>query len=78
MMPSPLAVMHDQFVEDFFESAKSKIMNRNVNVFGLTKDGYLKLVNLLIKVYPLVNNKVVLIGFLQNTDQYDLMIPPLP
>ena len=52
-------------------------MVRNVQVFGLTKEGYLRLVNLLIKVYPLVNNKVVIVGFLQHYDKYDLIPPPL-
>lgn len=45
-------------------------------VFGCSKEGYLKEVQLLVKVFPQVIEKIVFVGFLQRVDKFDDMEPP--
>jgi len=40
-------------------------LNKRIVNFALNKDGYLIPIELLVKVYPLVHEKVVFVGFLQ-------------
>lgn len=44
--------------------------------FAVTKQGYLVHVQMLIKVYPDLKDKIMFVGFLQHSSKYDLMPPP--
>jgi ribonucleotide reductase alpha subunit len=48
-----------------FTSEEARILNKRIVNFALNKDGYLIPIELLVKVYPLVHEKVVFVGFLQ-------------
>lgn len=52
IMPRPIAVVHDKYIQNYFETAKSSVVNKRAQMFGANYEGYLKIVNLMIKVYP--------------------------
>jgi PAS domain S-box-containing protein len=40
--PTPIALVHDQFLTNFLETAKSTMLNRERELFALTKEGYFR------------------------------------
>ena len=44
--------MHDQFIHRYFETAKPTVIDIQRQLFGRDKDGYLREVDLIVKVYP--------------------------
>jgi len=66
LMPKILERNHDAFVENYFRTNQPKIMNKQQAVFAKTKEGFMVLVELLVKAIPLFQqDKAIFIGFLK-------------
>lgn len=64
IMPRPIARVHDLFIHRYFETAKPTVIDIQRELFGRNKDGYLKEVELIVKVYPYLTDQLVFVGFL--------------
>lgn len=64
LMPRPIGKSHDRLIQRYFETAKPMVVNTKRNLFGASIEGYIKEVELLVKVYPQVNEKIVFVGFI--------------
>lgn len=72
IMPLPIANCHGSFLQDYFESAKSRgVLNKVSKLFGATFEGYLQAFSILVRVYPSLNERIVFVGFVQKLDKYD-------
>lgn len=61
--PRPIAKVHDRLVQRYFETAKPNVIEIKRELFGVTKEGYLTEVNLIVKVFPQINDKIIFVGF---------------
>ena len=52
ILPRPIAKAHDQLIQRYFETAKPTVIEIKRELFGACKDGYLKEVQLVVKVFP--------------------------
>lgn len=41
-----------------------------------SKEGYLKEIELVVKVFPQINDKIIFVGFIQRCDRFEDMEPP--
>lgn len=64
IMPRPLSIIHDSLIRRYFSTAKSKILNQTRQMFAMNKEGYLKVITALIKVYPSLSDKIMFVGYL--------------
>ena len=64
IMPRPIGKVHDRFVHRYFETAKPTVIDIKRQLFGKCKDGYIRSVELIVKVYPNLTDKIVFIGFI--------------
>lgn len=63
-MPKPLGDAHNHFIKRYFETAKSIMIDNQVQHFAVCSDGYLKHVKMLIKVYPHLTDKLRFVAFI--------------
>ncbi|TNV87946.1 hypothetical protein FGO68_gene6125 [Halteria grandinella] len=78
IMPLPIAQVHQTFLQDYFETAKARGVINNVSqLFGASFDGYLRLFQIIVKVYPQLNEKIIFVGFIQRSDHFDKIPPPM-
>lgn len=52
IQPTPIGAVHDNFLRGFLETTKLKLLNHILQMFAVTADGYLKPINLMLKLYP--------------------------
>jgi len=52
IMPRPIAKVHDLFIHRYFETAKPTVIDIKRQLFGRNIEGYLREVDLIVKVYP--------------------------
>ncbi len=52
IMPGPIAKVHDNFIHRYFETARPTVIDIQRQLFGRSKEGYLREVDLIVKVYP--------------------------
>lgn len=64
IMPRPIGRVHDRFIQRYFETAKATVIDINRELFTSKKDGYIKPIRLVVKVYPELSNKLVFVGFI--------------
>ena len=76
LMPAQLGAAHDSFIHNYFETTRSKVINKKTLNFAASKSGYLKHVELLVKVYPQLTDKIVFVGFIQEGHAFENMKPP--
>jgi PAS domain S-box-containing protein len=75
IIPRPIAKVHDRLVQRYFETAKPTVIEIQRQLFGVMKEGYLQEVDLIVKVYPQVDEKIVFVGFVQKSDKFEDMEP---
>lgn len=63
IIPLPIGRVHDRFIHRYFETAKPTVIDIRRNLFGRCKSGYIKSVELLVKVFPHLSDKIVFVGF---------------
>lgn len=61
-MPEIIANSHDRFIIKFFETARHKVIERKWRSFGLAADGYLIILDIMVKIYPRINNHILFVG----------------
>jgi PAS domain S-box-containing protein len=76
LTPRPIAKVHDRLVQRYFETAKPTVIEIKRQLFGVTKEGYLQEIELIVKVLPEINDKLIFVGFMQKTDRFEDMEPP--
>jgi hypothetical protein len=52
IIPRVIAKVHDQLIQRYFETAEPRVIENLRQLFGVSRDGYLKEVQLLVKVFP--------------------------
>lgn len=63
-MPKPIGYAHNHFIERYFETAKSNVIDKKLPHLASTSQGYLKPIRMLIKVYPNLKDKIMFISLL--------------
>lgn len=76
IMPRPIGKVHDRFIHRYFETAKPTVIDIQRQLFGRNKEGYLKEVDLIVKVYPEITEQIVFVGFIQRAKGFESMDPP--
>lgn len=52
LQPTPIGDIHDSILRRFVNSAKRTVLNHNLQLFAITADGYLRPINVIVKLYP--------------------------
>jgi PAS domain S-box-containing protein len=53
IMPVPVGAVHQSFIHDYFDTAKSRgVINNIIQHFGCSYEGYLRIFQVIVKVYP--------------------------
>ena len=76
IIPRPIAKVHDRLIQRYFQTAKPTVIDIKRELFGVSNEGYLKPVRLLVKVYPQLTDKLIFVGFLQTLDVFQDMQEP--
>ena len=63
------------FIHRYFDTAKATVINIKRQLFARTLAGYVVEANLIVKVYPQLNDQIVFIGFLQKANTFNDMDP---
>lgn len=71
IIPSPLGKKHDRLIQRYFETAKPTVIEIQRQSLACNKLGYLREVQLLVKVYPLLTNQIMFVGFMQRGTRFD-------
>lgn len=75
IIPPALGKGHDFLINRYFETAKPHVIEIKRRSFALGKDGYMKTVELLVKIYPYLNRNILFVGFIQMSPKFDEMNP---
>lgn len=70
IMPAIIGDQHNNFIKRYLDSAISRALDQQRQYFALTKEGYIIIVDLLIKIYPLINGKIIFVGLIQRSPDY--------
>ncbi|TNV87853.1 hypothetical protein FGO68_gene5771 [Halteria grandinella] len=73
LIPRPIAKVHDRLIQRYFETAKPTVIEIKRYLLANSRDGYLKEIELIVKVFPQVNEQIVFIGFISRHDRFDDM-----
>jgi hypothetical protein len=76
LCPKPIAIYHDRLVQRYFETAVPTVIEIKRHLLASSKEGYLKEIELVVKVYPRVNEKIVFVGFIQRSENFNDIEPP--
>ena len=68
-MPKLLSDNHDSFINNYFETAKAKILEKNRQVFAKNKEGFIIPINILVKAIPNLKRNLTFIGFLRKMSE---------
>lgn len=81
LMPHCVGILHDQFVQNYLETAKPKILNKQREVFALKKNGFIVQVFIYATTVPMIEKEgIKFVGFLKRVDEKkytDLLPPPI-
>ncbi len=61
---------HEALIQSYLESGKEKILHRRRKNFAVNKEFYLVPVELIIKIFPQINGKLIFAGFIQKTNTF--------
>lgn len=64
LTPTPIAIVHDRFLTNFLDTAKSTMINQSRQLFAMTDDGYLRPIQVLLQLYPQMEKRITIIGFI--------------
>jgi PAS domain S-box-containing protein len=78
LMPRNIAKAHDKLVQRYFETAKPTVIEIKRCLLVKRKEGYLKEIELIVKVFPQIDDQIIFVGFLQHYDSFDDMEPVKP
>jgi len=78
LMPKILEVNHDKFIDNYFRTNNARLINRQKILFARNKEGYLVLIELLVKSVPIVDSdKAIFIGFMKHiSSSHNYIQPP--
>ena len=77
LMPKLLTDNHDSFLQNYFETAKAKILEQQRVVIAKDKDGYIIPSYILVKAIPNLKRNLTFVGFLRRLDEtHAFMQPP--
>lgn len=78
-MPKSVANLHDQFVQNYLDTAKPKILNKQREVYALKKNGFIVQVFIYATCVPMIEKEgIKFVGFLKKVDekQHTGILPP--
>jgi PAS domain S-box-containing protein len=64
IMPKVFAEKHNSFMETYFETTKSRVLNMQRPVYPVNKNGYVVACQLFIKILPNLQKGIQIVGFL--------------
>ena len=65
IQPAPISVVHDSILNRFLNTAKRTVLNTNLQLFSLTSEGYLRPIWIIVKLYPQMSDKIIIVGYIQ-------------
>lgn len=69
IMPKCVGNLHDQFIQNYLDTAKPKILNKSREVFALKKNGYMAQVFVYATSVPMIESTgIKFVGFLKAVD----------
>ncbi|TNV87947.1 hypothetical protein FGO68_gene15621 [Halteria grandinella] len=71
IQPKPFSGFHDRLLKRFLDSSKRTMINHSRQSFAKSAQDYLVPVQLLIKLYPMMTDKITVIGFIQALQKID-------
>ncbi|CDW81959.1 pas domain s-box family protein [Stylonychia lemnae] len=81
LMPKCVGNLHDQFVQNYLDTAKPKILNKQREVFALKKNGFLVQVFIYATSVPMIEKEgIKFVGFIKKVDEKkytDILPPPI-
>ena len=75
IMPSLVGDTHEKCLRNYLDTGNSYFMNKQRDIFFIHKSGYLHFVNVLVKIHPSVNGKLMFIAFLKKLEINTDMVP---
>jgi len=80
LMPKCVGNLHDQFVQNYLDTAKPKVLNKQREVFALKKNGFIVQVFIYATSVPMIESEgIKFVGFIKKVDEKkhtDLLPPP--
>ena len=76
LMPKILSDNHDSFIQNYFETAKAKIIEVRRIVIAKDKSGYVIPVHILVKAIPNLKRNLTFVGFLKKVEENDPFMQP--
>lgn len=76
IMPNSIAFHHQKFLQRYLDTGKQRMVDKLMEQFPVTKQGYIRLMHLLIKVHTQINGRVLFIGLLQKTKDLSIFDEP--
>ncbi|CDW76577.1 pas domain s-box family protein [Stylonychia lemnae] len=76
LMPKILSDNHDSFIQNYFETAKAKIIEVKRIVIAKDKQGFIIPVHILVKAIPNLQRNLTFVGFLKKVDENDPFMQP--
>lgn len=70
LMPPAIGVMHDQFIRRYLETAETRFINDQREVFLLRKNGYMMQAFVYATVVPIIEQEgLKFVGFIKRVDE---------
>ena len=75
LMPTLVGGTHEKILRNYLDTGKTYFMDMHRDIFFIHKSGYLFFINVLVKVHPSVNGKLMFTGFLKRLETNTDMVP---
>ncbi|TNV87908.1 hypothetical protein FGO68_gene2105 [Halteria grandinella] len=64
LQPRPISLAHDKILRKFLETADRRVVNHTLQLYAITDEGYMRPINILVKLYPYMSDKITIVGFI--------------
>lgn len=71
IQPTPISLVHDRILRRFLDTAKRTVLNHNLQLFALTSEGYLRPIYIIVKLYPQISDRIIIVGYIQCLEKID-------
>ncbi|TNV87875.1 hypothetical protein FGO68_gene16168 [Halteria grandinella] len=71
LQPQPIAKVHDRILRRFLDTAKRRVSNHTLQLYALTNEGYMRPINIIVKLYPFMSEKITIVGFINSLNRLD-------
>ncbi len=76
LMPKILSDNHDSFINNYFETAKAKILEVQRIVIAKDRQGFIVPIHIVVKAIPNLHRSLTFVGFIKKVDSKDPFMQP--